>query len=67
MPSNFMTAHQVQFEFPGLTPARLARWRWAKTGPSPCKKIGRQILYRRDTIEAYLAGTPASAIAAGAE
>ena len=53
MEPQYLSPRQVETIFPGLTPARLARWRWARTGPI-YSKVGRQILYRRDAVETFL-------------
>ena len=49
----YLSAQLVEDMFPGLTVERLARWRWAKTGPSYVS-AGRQRLYRQDVVEAFL-------------
>lgn len=54
MEQSYLSPEQVGTIYPGLTADRLARWRWAKVGPS-YMKAGRQILYRGQDIEAYLA------------
>lgn len=36
-----------------LDPKTLARWRTARTGP-PAVTVGRTILYRRESLEAWL-------------
>lgn len=53
MADEFYCPTRVEIAFPGLTADRLARWRWAKTGPR-YTKAGRQILYRRNDIEEFL-------------
>ena len=35
-----------------LSPRTLERWRWLKAGP-PYLKIGGQVVYRLDDVEAY--------------
>lgn len=50
----YLSPDQVGSSFPGLTADRLARWRWAKSGPT-YSKVGRQILYKREDVEAFLA------------
>jgi hypothetical protein len=51
--TKYLGPDQVAQYYPGLTADRLARWRWAKTGPQ-YTKAGRQVLYSHDCIEAYL-------------
>ena len=54
MTSQYLSPTQVETIYPNLTAARLARWRWAKTGPA-FVKLGRVVIYRREDIEAYVA------------
>jgi hypothetical protein len=54
MSIEYLAPKSVADTFPGLTSQRLARWRWATTGPA-YSKVGRQILYRRDVVERFVA------------
>ena len=53
MTSDYLSQDQVATLFPGLTPQRLTRWRWAKTGPAYVR-AGRQRLYRHDAVVTWL-------------
>jgi hypothetical protein len=54
MSIEYLSPKSVADTFPGLTSERLARWRWKMTGPA-YSKVGRQILYRRDVLEQFVA------------
>lgn len=52
-------------EMLGLSPATLARWKWAGEDGPPCIKIGRTVRYRHDDVMQWLyrrAGIDGSAV-----
>jgi hypothetical protein len=51
--SDFINTDRIGELFPGITADRLARWRWARKGPR-YYKAGRNVLYTRADIEAFL-------------
>ncbi len=53
MQQQYLSPHDVERDYPGLTADRLARWRWAKVGPEYVA-AGKQRLYRREAIEEFL-------------
>lgn len=60
MNSQYLAPQQIEQFYPGLKEDRLARWRWAKTGPRYIK-AGRSVLYTRADIEAFLEAHAVSA------
>jgi hypothetical protein len=59
-PVTYLAPQQIEQFYPGLKASRLARWRWAKTGPR-YTKAGRSVLYTRADIEAFLEAHAVSA------
>lgn len=53
MNSTYLAPQHIEQFYPGLKANRLARWRWAKTGPRYIK-AGRSVLYARADIETFL-------------
>lgn len=53
MTATYLAPEQIDQFYPGLKADRLARWRWAKIGPR-YTKAGRNVLYTRADIEAFL-------------
>jgi len=51
--ANFMDTDGLAAEL-DVTPLTLVRWRLQKTGP-PVTRLGRRILYRRSSVQAWLA------------
>jgi excisionase family DNA binding protein len=52
-------------EMLGLSPATLARWKWAGEDSPPCIKIGKSVRYRREDVMEWLyrrAGLDAAAV-----
>jgi len=41
-------------EMLGLSPATLARWKWAGEDSPPCIKIGKSVRYRREDVMEWL-------------
>lgn len=41
-------------EMLGLSPATLARWKWAGEDSPPCIQIGRTVRYRREDVMQWL-------------
>jgi hypothetical protein len=64
MHSQYLGPVQVTDHYPGITADRLARWRWARTGPR-YSKVGRQILYLREDVEAFLIANAQGGVNAG--
>lgn len=60
MNTTYIAPKDVEQFYPGITEGRLARWRWAKIGPRYIK-AGRNVLYTRFDIEAFLEANAVSA------
>jgi hypothetical protein len=53
--STFFTQQQLCQELPKVTMRKLAYWRANRIGPK-WSRVGREIIYFRDSVESYLRG-----------